>query len=1145
MSDLSQRIANLSPEQRELLKRLLDTEPPTETPTAPITKIDHDASPVALPTSFAQQRLWFLDRLEPGTSAYNICDVIPFDGPLEVEALQKTINEIVRRHESLRTTFGAVDGAPVQIIAPNFETALPLIDLSPLGPVEGDAEAQRLILEECQRKFDLSRGPLFCTTLLRMNEEEHLLMLNMHHIISDAWSLDLFKRELRVIYEAFQSGASSPLPDLPLQYADFAVWQRDWMRGATLDKQLGYWKGQLTGAPTVLELPSDHPRPPVQRYQGRRQMITLRGKLVADLRALGNAERATLFMTTLAAFSVFLSRYTEQEDIVVGTPIANRNRAELEQMIGFFVNTLVLRINLSGDPTFSELLARVKEVALGAYAHQDLPFEALVSELQPERDMSRNPLFQVTFQLTNNASADAESTLEDEADDEDSSAQPESSAKVDGVAAKFDLLFNVCDNGPELNIQADYNTDLFDDASVARMLDHYRMLLKGAVENPQRRLSLMPLLSAEEKHQILRDWNATGSDYPAQACLHELVEAVVEQSPESIAVSYGDKRLSYRELNDRANGVAARLRELGVGPEVPVGLCTDRSLELVVGELAILKSGGVYVPLDSDYPSERLAFMLSDVGAQVLLTQQHLLDALPEFSGEVICLDAATPVSGQQSLNVKAKVTADNLAYVIYTSGSTGKPKGVGVTHRAVTRLVCNTNYISLSAKDRVAQASNTSFDAATFEVWGALLHGAQLIGIGREAVLSPQLLAAQIRESGISAMFLSTALFNHVAAEAPDAFSSVDTVMIGGEEANVSRVREVIVAGAPRRFLNVYGPTEGTTFTSWLEIKGLPAETDRIPIGTPLANTQMYILDRQFQPVPVGVAGELYIGGGGLARGYVGAPELTAQRFVPDGVGGSVGGRLYRTGDMARYQPSGAIEFLGRRDGQIKVRGFRVEVGEIEAALRAQADIRDAVVIARPDDAGRQTLAAYVVAANGNGDGSSVSKWREQLKSRLPDYMVPAAFVLLDELPLNANGKVDKHALPAPENVETANDSLPAPPRTPVEERLTQIFMAVLGQKSVSIHDNFFDIGGHSLLATQVVSRIRQALQVEVSLLSLFAKPTVSDLAVVVEEQLSVGNNAVLPAISRVSRAGFRATISDRGSLEIPEVLKATLGNR
>jgi amino acid adenylation domain-containing protein len=1110
MSDLSKRIDNLSQEQRELLRRLLrDKSPkPVDGPaTASLTRAPRESSTVALPTSFAQQRLWFLDRLEPGSASYNIFDSILFTGALDVRALRESVNEIVRRHESLRTTFREVDGAPMQLIAASLDIELPVVNLGSLDLAEREEETARLMAEESERAFDLSQGPLLRTTLLRFNGEEHLLLLNMHHIISDAWSLEVFNRELRALYEAFRMGNGSPLPELPLQYADFAVWQRQWLRGEVLARQLTYWKDRLAGAPTVLELPADHPRRPVQGYKGARQTITLRTALVESLRALGHREGVTLFMTMLAAFNVLLFRYTGQEDVVVGTPIANRARSELEDLIGFFINTLVLRSDLSGDPSFRGLLARVKEVALGAYAHQDLPFEMLVLELHPERDMSRNPLFQVAFQLTNAPNAGGDPLEEDVVGADSSPSAGESAPEVEVVASKFDLLFNVWDHGGGLEVQADYSTDLFNDTTITRMLEHYRVVLNGVVADADQHLSLMPLLTSEEERLTLVDWNNTEASYPRDACLHELFESMVDRYPQSIAVSFGREQLTYCELNERSNQEAWRLRALRVGPEVRVGLCTDRSLETVVGMLAILKAGGVYVPLDPEYPAERLAFMLEDAEVPVLLTQQHLLPALPEFHGEVLCLNA--DLDDTDKTNVKAGTTADNLAYVIYTSGSTGRPKGVAVPHRAVTRLVCNTNYIDLKANDRVAQASNTTFDAATFEVWGTLLHGAQLIGIGKEAVLSPQLLAAQVRELAISVMFLPTSLFNHVVGEISDAFHSVHTLMFGGEEANVKRTRELLQAGRPQRLLNVYGPTEGTTFSTWHMINNVPEDALRIPIGRPIGNVRTYVLDQYQQPVPAGVTGELYIGGEGLARGYVGAPELTAERFVPDALGGSAGARLYRTGDMVRYLANGELEFLGRRDGQVKVRGFRVEVGEVEAALRAEEGVRDAVVVGRKDQSGHLGLVAYVVAVTGDGTRVSVGELRSQLKARLPDYMVPAAFVLLDDLPLNSNGKLDRKALPSP-NVHHHDDAAKGDdaPRTAAERTIAAVWREVLGVEPFSVHANFFDLGGHSLVLVRVNTKLRDLFRREIPIINMFKYPTVSSLAASLDQSSNNEDN-------------------------------------
>lgn len=1145
MSELSERIAKLSPDKRELLRRLLaDKEAkPASVPDAThasMPKAARDGEAVELPSSFAQQRLWFLDRLSPGGAFYSIFDALPFEGELDVRALGESINEIVRRHESLRTTFKEVDGTAMQLVAARLDVPLPLIDLGQMGPEEREEETARLMSEESERPFDLARGPLLRTTLLRLEEERHLLMVNMHHIISDAWSLDIFERELYALYEAFRQGRPSPLSELPVQYADFAVWQREWLRGAALDEQLCYWRERLTGAPAVLELPTDRPRPSVQTFRGARQSVVLPQVLADELRALGQREGVTLFMTMLAAFDVLLLRYTGQEDMVVGTPIANRTRAELEGLIGFFINTLVLRVSMSGDPGFRTLLKRVREVALGAYAHQDLPFERLVEELQPERDVSRNPLFQVTFQLTNTSEAVDVSEASAQPCDESQCAD-ELAPEVETVAAKFDLLFNVWDGGGGLKVQADYNTDLFDDATVARMLNHYVRILEGVAADPERPVSQLSLLNSIEERRLLVEWNDNATRYPRAACLHELFEAVAERSPDSLAVVFGDERLTYRELNERANQLAHRLRSGGVGPESRVGICTERSAATVVSMLAILKAGGAYVPLDPEYPAERLAYMLEDARVSALITQPQLSKSLPPFYEETLILDDAWESFARESKeNMRAGADAENLAYVMYTSGSTGRPKGVAVTHRAVVRLVVDTNYVELSADDRIAQASNSSFDAATFEIWGALLNGARLIGINKEALLSPQSLAAQFRDNEISASFLTTALFNQTVSEIPDTFDSVKTLMVGGDEMNPTRARESLKAGPPLRLLNAYGPTEGTTFTTWHVVEEVPDNTTRVPIGRPLSNTQVYILDSQLRPVPVGVTGELYIGGDGLARGYLNAPSLTASRFVPDPFGTRTGSRLYRTGDSARYLSGGEVEFLGRRDGQIKVRGFRVELGEIEAALRSRAGVRDALVVARKDTSGQRALVAYVVGyEEAEVDASSL---RASLKALLPGYMVPSAFVLLDELPLTPNGKIDRAALPDPEQASEEREATVTLPRTPVEEKLGEIFCSVLGLNSVGVYENFFDLGGHSLLATQIVSRIRGLLEVEVSLNSLFISPTIEGLAEVVEEKLKAGKGVTVPAITKVSRAGFRATLSPGGSLTIPDVLKTTL---
>jgi amino acid adenylation domain-containing protein len=1088
------------------------------------------------PLSFAQQRLWFLDRLEPGSSFYNIFDTLSFDEPMDVSALEQSLNEIVRRHEVLRTTFASVRGKPVQVIASDLKLPLPVVDLRRLSEEERVAETTRLSAEEYERPFELSRGPLVRGKLLRLSTEESVLLLTMHHIVSDGWSLGILSRELRSLYEACSTGRPSPLPDLPIQYADFTVWQRDWLQGEVLAAQLDYWEKQLAGAPSVMKLPTDRARLSVQNFQqGANQWLKLPKPLAASLKALSQREGVTLFMTLLAAFNLLLHRYTHQDDILLGSPIAGRNRAETEGLIGFFVNTLVMRSDLSGDPGFRELLGRVKEVALGAYAHQDLPFEKLVEAIHPERDTSRNPLFQVSFQLSNasNSVEDASREMEELAD--------ESQLEVEKGAAKFDLGINIWESERGLRAQVDYSTDLFDDGSIARMLKHFERLLEGVVADPDRRISELQLLTAEEQQRILVEWNDTEADYARHSCLHELFEAQAERTPDSIAVSFAGEQLTYAELNERANQVARRLRQLGVRAEVSVGICMERSIEMITGMLGILKAGGAYVPLDPEYPAQRLSYMIEDAGVRVLLTQERLAQTLLAHGAAVLRLDAdRESISEEDRNNLEHRATAENPAYVIYTSGSTGTPKGVVVAHSAVARTICNTNYIKLESDDRITQASNSSFDAATFEIWGALLHGATLVVIPKEILISPGHLAEQIRELGISVMFLPTALFNQVAGEVPGAFSSLRYLLFGGEAVDPRSVREVLKSDPPQRLLHMYGPTESTTYALWYPVESLSAEATTVAIGRPLSNTQIYLLDEYRQPVPIGVAGELYIGGDGLARGYLNSASLTAERFIPNPFSHHAGARLYRTGDIARYLADGEIEFLGRGDEQVKIRGYRIELGEIEALLREFREVREVVVLAREDTPGQRHLVAYVVAEPSSE--LSVGGLRGYMKERAPEYMMPSSFVFLDELPLTPNGKVDRRALPLPEYALPEQETDAVSPRTPLEEKLAGIYASVLGLKTVGVFNNFFDLGGHSLLATQITSRIRETFKVELPLRVLFVNPTVAGLATAIEEVLKTDVVLNAPAITKVSREQYRAKISSAGLMELPEAMKSSV---
>ena len=1060
-----------------------------------------------LPLSFAQQRLWFLDQLQPGSSLYNIPAAVRLTGRLDISALQCTISEVVRRHEALRTTFAAVGGEPVQIIHGAAPVPLPIYDLSGLPAAERTAEAVRLVTAEAQRPFDLAADALLRVDVLRLAEGEYIAVLVMHHIIADGWSLGVLIAEVAALYTAYAQGQDSPLAELAIQYADYAVWQREHLTGAVVEAQLSYWRTQLTGAPALLELPTDRVRPAVQSHHGASERVELSAELTSGLRELSQRSGTTLFMTLLAGFQSLLSRYTGESDVVVGTPVAGRTQTEVEELIGFFVNTLVLRTKVEEELSFVQLQERAREVCLGAYAHQDVPFEMLVEELQPERSLSHTPLFQVMVALQN-APRKAIELLDLEL----------RWLEETGEAAKFDLTLNLTENGQELNGSIVYNTDLFDGATIKRMVGHFRRLLEAVVRNPEQRLSQLQFLSGEEQQQLLCGWNDTAREYPHDVCLHHLFELHVARMPDALALVFEDERLTYAELNRRANQLAHHLGELGVTREANVGISMERSVDMIVSMLAALKAGGAFVLLDPSYPQERLAYMMADAGLMVLVTQSRFREVFASTKQRPVVYldDERSPLAQQPETSPESVVSSEQLAYVIYTSGSTGAPKGIALPHRAVSRMVCNTNYIELTPADCVAQVCNSSFDAAMFEIWGALLNGARLVIIEREVVLSPVALAARIAEHEVTTMLLTTALFNQVAQEAPECLATMQQVMFGGEGADPQATRKALLEGRPERLLNVYGPAESATFTTAYEVKDVGAEATTIPVGRPVANTECYILDGQMRIAPIGVVGELYIGGMGLARGYLNRPSLTAEKFVPHPFSAAPGARLYQSGDVVRYLTDGNIEFIGRRDQQVKLRGFRIELGEIEAALSQHTGVREAVVIAREDVAGQKRLIAYVVSED-EALSPSVHDLRGFIKQRLPEYMIPAAFVLLTELPLTANGKVDRKALPAPEQLDSG--SMYVAPRTPGEEIVAGIWARVLRVDRVSVHDNFFELGGHSLLATKVMTQVQEALQQDIPLRVLFEKPTVSELVEHIELELCEKQGARVPQLVPVPR--------------------------
>ncbi len=1041
-----------------------------------------------LPPSFAQQRLWFLDQLEPKSSFYNISRSLALEGVLNLEALRKSLSGILDRHEVLRTTIHLADENPTQVVGESKPCPLSIVDLS-----EGqDSQSQRqeamcrILDTESKRPFDLSRDLMVRATLIRLGPTKHVLLLVTHHIASDGWSSGILWQELATLYAAFSRGEPDPLPEMPIQYADYAVWQRQWLQGKVLETQLSYWTKQLSNT-SVLELPTDRPRPAVQSYRGARQSLAFTKVFTDQLQALSRKEGVTFFMTLLAALQTLLHRYSGQEDIAVGTPIAGRTRSETEGLIGFFVNTLVLRSELSANPTFRELLARVRKVALEAYEHQDLPFEKLVEELHPDRDLSRSPLFQVMFAHQNVPRQTFELP-----------GLTVSPVEINNYTAKFDLSLYTTVETQGLKACLEYNTDLFDAATVKRMLGHFEVLLEGIVANPDQRLSELPILTSAERHQLLVEWNDTKTDYPNDKCIHELFEAQVEQTPDAVAVVFEDKQLTYRELNERANQLAHHLRNLGVGPEVLVGICVERSLEMVAALLGILKSGGAYVPLDPTYPSERLAFMLADAQPSVLLTQRQLVEKLSSHKAPLVCLEAEwTGLAGESQDNPVSDVAAANLAYVIYTSGSTGKPKGVPITHRALVNFLHSMRLRpGLVRQDTLLAVTTISFDIAILELYLPLAIGARVVIMRREGAADGRELSEKLSSSGTTVMQATPATWRLLLEAGWEGCKQL-RILCGGEALSRELANQLLDKGDS--LWNLYGPTETTV---WSAVYPVESSGGMVFTGRPIANTQIYLLDSNLQPVPIGVAGELCIGGVGLARDYLNLPDLTAEKFIPNPFSDEHGMRLYKTGDLARYLPDGNIELLGRVDYQVKIRGFRIELGEIENLLSQQPAVREAVVVAREDVPGEKRLVGYVVPSQ--EPAPLTSELRAFLQQKLPDYMVPSAFVLLQSLPLTPNGKIDRQALPVPDQSRTKLESSFVAPRNQVEELVAGIWAQVLKLEQVGIQDNFFELGGHSLLATQVISRVGRTFQVEPPLRSFFETPTVAGLAMVIVKALA-----------------------------------------
>jgi len=1086
-----ERIDKLTPRQRELYELLLRRKRREAAERSRIAPRARESN--LLPLSFAQQRLWFINELQPGGSVYNIPLYTRLQGPLNIDALEMALTEVARRHESLRTTFTVSEGRPYQRISPPSPVRLTVTGLDHLPADRREEAARQLVTEDFGNPFDFETGPLFRASLIRLDEQDHILCFTMHHIISDDWSIGVLAREVAILYEAFSERRPSPLAELDIQYADYAQWQRDWLNGEELEKQLGYWKRRLEGAPATLDLPTDRPRPAIQNHRGASEPMVASKELCDALKSLGLEEGATLFMTLLAAFQVLLSRHTGQEDIVVGSPIANRNRAEIEGIIGFFVNTLVLRTDLSGNATFREVIRRVKEVTLGAYAHQDLPFERIVESLQPERNLSHTPLFQVAFTLQNagrlmTALSTPGSQL--------------SWAPFDmrRGTSKFDLTLNLGETPNGVAGVIEYNTDLFDADTIRSIIGRLLQILKSAVARPDAPIWSLPMLPPAEL-QVVTETGRLRKARAAASLIHEAFERHASLNAGRMAVSFGKEEITYGELNRRANQLAAHLKRLGAGPETPLAMILDPSTEMIVAMLGVLKAGAVYVPLDPSYPTERLAYMLEDAGAPLLLTRESLLNTLPRTSARVICLDRdREEIAREDDANPVSGAVPESLAYVIYTSGSTGKPKGVAVTHANVTRLFAATDhFFGFGEQDVWTLFHSYAFDFSVWEIWGALLKGGRLVIVPYWVTRSPEAFHELLRSEAVTVLNQTPSAFRQLIKADEEAGEKGEElrlrhVIFGGEALEFQSLKPWFERGHAARLINMYGITETTVHVTHRPVT--PLDLERAPgslIGAPIPDLKIHLLDRYLNPAPVGVVGEIYVGGDGLARGYFNRPELTAERFIPDALSDEPGARLYRSGDLARRLADGDLEYMGRGDEQVKIRGFRIELGEIESALSAHPDVREAVVIAREDQDKQKRLVAYVVS---KGDASGVvSELRAHLESRLPAHMTPSAFVFLEELPLTVNGKVDRRALPAPESARPDLSETFVHPETEKEAILASVWSEALGVDLVGIDDNYFALGGDSIKSIQARAlAARRGL--DFTLQELFQHQTIRSLA-------------------------------------------------
>jgi amino acid adenylation domain-containing protein len=1072
------------------------------------------------PLSFAQSRMWFFAQLEPESAAYHSLRATRWIGPLEIGVLERSLAQVVLRHEVLRTRFPVVGGTAEQEVAPPGVFRLPVVDLTAFAAEEREERAREWVGVEFRRPFDLVRGSPLRATLLRLSADEHLLVLMAHHIVIDGWSMGILYRELAALYAAFSAGKPSPLPELPIQYVDYATWQRERLQGETLQRELAYWRGRLAGAPAVLDLPFDRPRPAKQTYKGGQVFRTLPADLIDALRALSRRERATLFMIMLAAFKALFWRYTGQTDLVVGTPSAGRNRKELEDLIGCFANTLILRTDCSGDPSFRELLGRVRETALGAYAHQEVPFERVVEELHPERRLQYHPLFQVMFNFRDfpvGAPEVAGLRLQD--------------VDIERDASLVDLSLSLGRGAEGFHCRIFYNSDLFDAATVERLAGHYQVLLAGIAADPEQRLSRLPLLPDAERHQLLIGWNATSVSYPAARPIHQLIEEQVTRTPEATAVAVEGARLTYHELNASANRVALGLTARGIGRGSYVPILMDRGLELVISMLAVIKTGAAFVPLDPAWPIDRIRQALAELNGGFVL-----VNPASPFVEEVIgrpLVEVHLGPATDPRPNLEIETGPEDPIYAIYTSGSTGTPKAAVVPHRGITnRFLWMNDFFGRESASAVLQTTRHVYDSAVWQLFWPLINGGKTVIPGPELELSAAYVSGLIARHGVTMTdFVPSAFHALVPQLVTDQgihpkLRSLRSIIVGGEEITPATTRSFMTHFPGVRVVNLYGPTEASIGCICYEVTGF--EGGRIPIGRPISNVQVLVLDRSGQSVPVGVTGELYLSGACLGLGYLGDELKTRAAFVPNLCPEIPSPTLYRTGDLVRYLPDGNLEFLGRADRQIKLRGHRIELGEVEAVLTQHPGVREAVVVVREDIPGDRCMVGYILSDAG-ATPPGAPELRTHLRQRLPDYMVPSAFVPIDALPLTAGGKLDSCALPAPDPTRPELEEAFVAPRTPLEQGLATVWSAVLGIQRIGIQDNFFDLGGHSLLATQVMSRIRQAFRVDLPLRTIFEGPTVAALAARVASAQNSEASVQAPDLVPVAREAYRATSDQR----------------